>query len=57
MKKGKLEKGRKQSLISSSKDLKLPLIQSNIQKGNIKEIQSNSSKGKIIKNFKTQNQI
>ena len=46
MKKGKQEKGRKQSIVSSSKDLKLPLIQSNIQKGNVKEMQSSSSKGK-----------
>ena len=53
MKKGKQEKGRKQSIVSSSKDLKLPLIQSNIQKGNVKEIQSNSSKGK--NNQKLQN--
>ena len=53
MKKGKQEKSRKQSKVSSTNDLKLPLNQSNVQKGNAKEVQSNSSKGK--NNQKIQN--
>ena len=42
----KLKQEKKLQNVSSSKDLQLPLIQSNIQKGNIKESQSNTSKTK-----------
>ena len=46
MKKTKKEKKRKNT--SSSKDLQLPIIQRNIQKGNIKPLQSSSSMPKTI---------
>ena len=46
MKRIKKEKKRKKT--SSSKDLQLPIIQRNIQKGNIKPLQSSSSMPKTI---------
>ena len=44
----KTNQDRKQTDTNSSKGLKLPLIQSNVQRGKLKEPQSNSSRGKII---------
>ena len=49
MKKSKQDKKlQQQQNTTLSKEIKLPLIQSNIQKGNVKETQSNSSKQKTI---------
>ena len=43
-------KQEKKNNISSAKDLQLPKIQTNIQKGKVKESPSNVSKTKILKN-------
>jgi len=44
----KLNKDKKQTDSNSSKGVKLPLIQSNVQKGKLKEPQGNSSKSKAL---------